>query len=194
MRWGTKADQPDVCDIRSDQNFFHLLRASYETYRAQSRWSCLRRVKVIGLFKFGLFRTQLVNISRSSFLPIGPDFDHETADTEPPIGVNLMMHLFEYPDHADIFPVLFKRIPRKMRERLQPCPVKGSSDGWGMQFVETPNELYVFMFGCAGFLLCLAISVTWTLVKSDVQGGFAIGGFALAFTLFCGGLLHSYST
>ncbi|UQC73902.1 uncharacterized protein CLUP02_00549 [Colletotrichum lupini] len=145
MRWGTKADQPDVCDIRSDQNFFHLLRASYETYRAQSRWSCLRRVKVIGIFKFGLFRTQLVNISRSSFLSIGPDFDHETADTEPPIGVNLMMHLVENPDHADIFPVLFKRIPRKMRERLQPCPVKGSSDGWGMQFVETPNELYVFI-------------------------------------------------
>ncbi|KAI3551927.1 hypothetical protein CSPX01_00603 [Colletotrichum filicis] len=179
MRWGTKAYQPDVCDIRSDQNFFHLLRASHETYRAQSRWSCLKR---------------LVNISRSSFLPIGPDFNHETADTEPPIGVNLMMHLFENPDHADIFPVLFNRIPRKMREKLQPCPIKGGSDGWGMQFMETPNELYAFMFGCAGFLLCLAISVTWTLVKSDVQGGFAIGGFALAFTLFCGGLLHSYGT
>ncbi|KAK1452934.1 hypothetical protein CCUS01_01951, partial [Colletotrichum cuscutae] len=118
MRWGTKAYQPDVCGIRSDQNFFHMLRASYETYRAQSRWSWLKRVEVIDFFKVYFFRTQLVNISRSFFLLIGPDFDHETADTEPPIGVNLMMHLFENPEHANIFPVLFKSIPRKIRERL----------------------------------------------------------------------------
>ncbi|KAK2022198.1 hypothetical protein LX32DRAFT_603295 [Colletotrichum zoysiae] len=178
MRWGTKAHQPDVCAVRSDQAFFRLLRASHAAYRTQHLWSRLKR---------------LVSISQSPFLPVGAGFDHESAETEPPVGANLMMHLFENPDHADILPVLFRRIPRKTRARLEACPVKGSSVGWGVQYVEAPDGLYVFVFGCLGFLGCLAVSVAWTVVKHDIQGGFAIGGFALAFVIFCGGMLHSYA-
>lgn len=103
-----------------------------------------------------------------------------------------MMHLFENPNHADIFPVLLRRIPRKMKERLRPCPKKGSSIGWGVQFKETLNGMYVLAFGCIGFFLCLVISVVYTLMKDDIQGGFAIGGFVLAILLFCGGILHSH--
>lgn len=51
MRWGTKAHQPDVCAIESDQQFFNLLRASYDTYRTQSRWHWLRSVRSIRLAK-----------------------------------------------------------------------------------------------------------------------------------------------
>ncbi|KAK1673385.1 hypothetical protein BDP55DRAFT_670079 [Colletotrichum godetiae] len=193
MRWGTRAHQPDVCGIRSDQNFFRLLRASYDANRSGYPWSWLKKVKFINFVKFELLRNELVNISDSAFLPIGPGFECERLDTEPIIGFNLMMHLFENPDRADIFPVLFKRIPRKMRKQLQPCPIRGGSTGWGIQFVESLNELYVFLFGCVGFLVCLGISVTWTVIHDDIQGGFAIGGFVLAFILFCGGVLHSYA-
>ncbi|KAF4831559.1 hypothetical protein CGCTS75_v005151 [Colletotrichum tropicale] len=192
MRWGTKAHQPDVCAIESDQQFFNFLRASYDTYRTQGRWNWLRSVKAIDLVKFELFRNELANVYDSAFSPVGSDFEYEQSDTEPPIGPNLMMHLFENPNHADIFPVLLRRIPRKMKERLRPCPKKGSSIGWGVQFKETLNGMYVFAFGCIGFLLCLVISVVYTLKKDDIQGGFAIGGLVLAFLLFCGGTLHSY--
>ncbi|EFQ26760.1 uncharacterized protein GLRG_02580 [Colletotrichum graminicola M1.001] len=157
MRWGTKAHQPDVCAVRSDQAFFRLLRMSHVAYRTQHPWSWLKR---------------LVNISQPPFPPISADFDHEPAETEPLIGANLTMHLFENPEHADIFPVLFKRIPGKTRERLEACPVRGSSVGWGVQYVEALNVLYVFLFGCLGFLVCLGISAAWTVVKHDIQGGY----------------------
>ncbi|KAF4483151.1 hypothetical protein CGGC5_v010247 [Colletotrichum fructicola Nara gc5] len=192
MRWGTKAHHPDVCAIESDQQFFNFLRASYGTYRTQGRWNWLRNVKAIDLVKFELFRNELANVYDSAFSPVGSDFEYKQSDTEPPIGPNLMMHLFENPNHADIFPVLLRRIPRKTKERLRPCPKKGSSIGWGVQFKETLNGMYVFAFGCIGFMLCLVISVVYTLMKDDIQGGFAIGGFVLAFLLFCGGTLHPY--
>ncbi|WDK17687.1 hypothetical protein CGRA01v4_08970 [Colletotrichum graminicola] len=132
MRWGTKAHQPDVCAVRSDQAFFRLLRMSHVAYRTQHPWSWLKRVTLLKLVKFDMFRNQLVNISQPPFPPISADFDHEPAETEPLIGANLTMHLFENPEHADIFPVLFKRIPGKTRERLEACPVRGSSVGWGV--------------------------------------------------------------
>ncbi|KAK1596877.1 uncharacterized protein LY79DRAFT_676935 [Colletotrichum navitas] len=156
MRWGTKAHQPDVCAVRSGQAFFSLLRMSYAAYRTKHPWSWLK---------------SLVNISQSPFLPVSADFEHEPAETEPPIGANLMMHLFENTGHVDILPVLFKRIPRRTKERLEACHVWGSSVGWGVQYVEALNGLYVFLFGCLGFLVCLGISVAWMVVKHDIQGG-----------------------
>ncbi|KAF5509559.1 hypothetical protein CGCF413_v002577 [Colletotrichum fructicola] len=136
-------------------------------------WTCPSCA--IDLVKFELFRNELANVYDSAFSPVGSDFEYKQSDTEPPIGPNLMMHLFENPNHADIFPVLLRRIPRKTKERLRPCPKKGSSIGWGVQFKETLNGMYVFAFGCIGFMLCLVISVVYTLMKDDIQGGFAIG-------------------
>ncbi|TDZ17039.1 hypothetical protein Cob_v009982 [Colletotrichum orbiculare MAFF 240422] len=168
MRWGTKAYQPDVCAVESDQHFFNLLRMAHDNYRSRSRWSWLKKVQSIDFVKFELFRNQLASICNASFSPIGPDHDFQGADTEPPIGPNLMMHLFENPDHADILPVLFRRIPRRMKERLQPCPQKGSSLGWGVQFVEVLNGYYVFLFGCVGFMICSAVAISWTVAKDDI--------------------------
>ncbi|KAK1992155.1 hypothetical protein LX36DRAFT_753160 [Colletotrichum falcatum] len=168
MRWGTKARQPDVCAVRSDQSFFRLLRVSHAAYRTRRPWSRLKRVTLLRLVKFEMFRNRLVDISQSPFLPVGEGFDHEPAETEPPVGANLMTHLFENPDHADISPVLFKRIPWKTRARLEACPVRGSSVGWGVQYVEALDGLCVFLFGCLGFLACLAVSVAWTVAKHDI--------------------------
>lgn len=113
------------------------------------------------------------------------DYDFEFPDTNPPIGRNLAMHLLENPDHAPVLPILFRRIPVKRRQRLQPCPVKGVSQGWGVLFIESVNGVAVFTCACIGFVLCLIASVTWTAVRSNVQGGFGIGAFILAFFLFC---------
>ena len=37
------------------------------------------------------------------------------------------MHLFQHPEHADVEPVMYRKIPKKLRDRLQACPVKGST-------------------------------------------------------------------
>jgi len=49
----------------------------------------------------------------------------------------------------------------------------------------------VFAYGFVGFMVCLIISVVWSVARHDVQGGFAIGGFLLAFLMFCGGMVQA---
>ena len=110
------------------------------------------------------------------------------ADLLPPIGSNLLMHLFENPEDAEVLPVLYRKIPKKVRAKLTPCPVKGSSVGWGLQFVEGMNWVPLFSYGCAGFVLALIAALVWVALKADVQGAFAIAGYMIAFLLFCAGV------
>ena len=78
---------------------------------------------------------------------MGTQYTYETmpADVMPPIGSNHLMHLFEHPEHAEVIPVLYRKIPKTLRARLVACPRKGSSVGWGLQFVEGMNWFVVFL-------------------------------------------------
>lgn len=121
-------------------------------------------------------------------------YDPMPTDVLPPIGSNLLVHFLENPTHAGSLPDLYKRIPKKLRDRLSPCPQKGTSVGWGLAFTEGIDPFVFFLCGCVGFLICLLAALAWTIGKGDVQGGFGIGAFLLSFTLFCGGLVHSSIT
>lgn len=101
------------------------------------------------------------------------------------------MHLFEHPQHADVLPILFRKIPKKLHDKLEPCPVKGSAVGWGVQFVEGMDWFVVFVCGCVGFASALVLAVVWSAVRGDFQGGFAIAGFMLAFLGFCLGVART---
>lgn len=118
-------------------------------------------------------------------------YDPMPAEVVPPIGPNHLAHLFEYPDHAEVTPVLWNRVPRKLRAQLRACPIKGVSTGWGLHFTEGMEWLVFFAYGCLGFGACLLLAVVWSAVLGDVQGGFSIAGFLLAFLVFCGGIAHS---
>jgi hypothetical protein len=119
------------------------------------------------------------------------NYEPMPAEVMPPIGSNLLMHLFEHPEDAEPVPVLYRKIPKKLRDRLQVCPVKGSSVGWGLQFVEGMNWFLVFVYGCAGFGLALLVALIWVALNADVQGAFAIAGYIIAFLLFCGGFARA---
>jgi hypothetical protein len=101
------------------------------------------------------------------------------------------MHLFEHPEDAEVIPVLHQKIPKKLRVRLEACPTKGSSVGWGLHFVEGLNWLVVFIYGSTGFAISLIAALIWVAVRDDVQGAFAIAGFMIAFLLFCGGIARA---
>jgi len=45
LKWGLKLQQPDVCRIHSDRDFFKLLRKAYLEHRVGKHWRWLRRVK-----------------------------------------------------------------------------------------------------------------------------------------------------
>lgn len=101
------------------------------------------------------------------------------------------MHLFEHPEDADVLPVLFHKIPKRLRDKLEPCPIKGSAVGWGVQFVEGVDWFVAFICGCVGFILALIFAIVWSAVRDDIQGGFAIAGFMLAFLGFCFGVTQN---
>ncbi len=137
-----------------------------------------------------MFPSEVVDIQSKPSVPPETLSDHYhydpmPFDTIPPVGPNLLMHFFEHPHHAEVVPVLYRRIPKKLREKLAACPVKHSSVGWGMQLVEGLDPFLVFVYGCVAFIAALAAAVVWVVAREDIQGGFAIAGFVLAFVMFC---------
>jgi len=147
------------------------------------------------IIQFDMYRNAIADIRMSPSLPPVEAFQDYTyhpmpADKMPPLGPNLLMHFYEHPDHAEVLPTLLKKFPRKLRQKLEACPQRGSSVGWGIQFIEGIDTLMLFCFGTFGFAICLLIATTWTVVRQDIQGGFGIGGFLLAFILFCVGVIQ----
>ncbi|KUI53187.1 hypothetical protein VP1G_10526 [Cytospora mali] len=193
MQRAVKLHQAEVCRINPEQEFFRVLRYYYASQRGFRSWARLRKVRSIDFVKFEMYKSQLVDIQTSPSIP--PEtrtqdytYDPLPAESNPPIGTNLLMHLFEHPDHAECEPVLYKKVPKKLDYRLEACPVKKTAIGWGVSFVEGLNWFTVFIYGCAGFASALVLAVVWSMIRGDIQGGFAIAGFMLAFIGFCMGI------
>lgn len=107
-----------------------------------------------------MYKSQLVDIQTCPSIPPETEkhdytYDPLPAECSPPIGPNILMHLFEHPGHAECESVLYKKIPKKLREKLEACPVKKSALGWGVHFVEGLNWFTVFIYGCSGFAAAL---------------------------------------
>ena len=197
MRWGTKLHQSEVCRVNSDRDFFRLLRERYYTARKTrgivpglSLW--LQRPRFIEFVRLEVFASSdMASIQSKPALPTmahRDDYHYEPMpyETLPPVGPNVLMHFFEHPSHAEVVPVLYRRVPKKLRARLAACPRAGSAVGWGMELTEGLDPFLVFACGCAAFGVALAVAIVWiALRREDVQGAFAISGFILAFAMFC---------
>lgn len=86
---------------------------------------------------------------------------------------------------------MYRRIPKKLRAKLEPCPVKGSAVGWGVQFTEGVDWVALFACGLVGFLCALVFSAAWSIVRGDIQSGFAMGSFMVPFVIFCLGIAQT---
>ncbi|KAI8628488.1 hypothetical protein F5Y19DRAFT_438091 [Xylariaceae sp. FL1651] len=200
LRWGLRLFNTEVCRINSDQQFFRLLRQCYSDQRGDTSWKAFRvfrKVRALQFVKFEVFRNKLVDVRHCPSIPDATNtavteytYDPIPPEAIPPIGPNMLMHLFEHPDHADVTLFLYNRFPKKLRAQLEACPMKGSSVGWGVEFVEGLDWFAVFVAGCIGFFLCLIVAISWSTARGDVQGGFGIASFLLAFLAFCGGIIH----
>ncbi|OTB04211.1 hypothetical protein M426DRAFT_321063 [Hypoxylon sp. CI-4A] len=195
----SRLHQPEVCTIDSDQDFFSLLRVTYRGKRARNPLTFLRRVTSIHFVQFEVYNTDIADVRSHPTLPPGTlsnqyTYDPVPPDLMPPIGSKLLVHLMENPTHASVLPELYKGVPKKLREKLSPCPRRGTSDGWGLAFNEGVDIFMFFLYGCAGFLVCLAAALIWTTIRNDIQGGTGLGAFLLTFMVFCGGLVHSSVT
>ncbi|KAI1459953.1 hypothetical protein F4805DRAFT_419303 [Annulohypoxylon moriforme] len=192
--YGTRLQQEDTCSIDSDREFFRALKNYYNVQRGRYDWKRTKRVTSINFVQFELFRNSLVDIKPGDSIPppeqLNSNYMFERVDSFPPIGSNMLMHLFSNPEDADVLPILYQRIPKKMRLKLAACPIKGSAIGWGVRFVEGLDWFILFIYGCAGFALCLIMAVSWTVAKNDVQGGFTMAGVMVPICAFTVGYLQ----
>ncbi|KAL9087565.1 MAG: hypothetical protein Q9159_003581 [Coniocarpon cinnabarinum] len=174
-----RVDQPCSDWILSDRGFFEALSNQYRAARGALRsrlsWKSLVSMRFV---KFDMLRSGLAQVQKIDDIPPPylDEYHYEPVNWTPPIGPELLLHLMEHPVQAEPDQVLFKWVPKKLREKLQASPVSGHCNGWGIQYIEDVDRERV----CAVLFLCavasIALGITWTVCKQDVQGGFTIAG------------------
>ncbi|KAK6430517.1 hypothetical protein LTR95_013328 [Oleoguttula sp. CCFEE 5521] len=169
----------------SDTDFFRLLRLQYTTLRGRfRRIFSLRTLAELRFVQFEVFRNDLADVRKLDVIPPGTQKDEYIynpmpAAFIPPIGKNQLRHLYDHPEDADDESVCFNRVPRKLHERLVAAPIVGSSEGWGICFIEGVSWPKVCIFGLVGVVFSTAFGVLWTVLKDDIQGGFGVASFML---------------
>ncbi|KAI4656882.1 uncharacterized protein J4E78_006773 [Alternaria triticimaculans] len=191
------------CQFKTDHDLFRALKQRY----VQSKERCqglmsfkkptaLRFVKASSplrfskrhvaladiIYQFRLYHHRLVDIQEINDIPPAAqnceyDYSPMPADNVPPIGPNLLMHFFLHPDESPSFPVLLPSIPKRKNNRLEPCPVRGSNIGWGLDVVTGVDELKLFGLALLGTLASIIFGLVWSVMKHDIQGAFAVAGF-----------------
>ena len=107
------------------------------------------------------------------------------AETMPPIGKDLFMHLLEHPEVAkSCASLLFERVPRRLHQQLTVRPEKGYSIGWGLQYVEGISMTRVFVCGLLRSVVSTLVGIAYAVRLHDTQGGFAIGAYMLMTLMF----------
>lgn len=117
----------------------------------------------------------------------------EPCDLEPPVGENLMMHLFNHPEDADERPITFLRVPKKRNGMLAICPEVGWSVGWGIHVVEDWAATKLWILAISVFLLgSLAFGVCWAVFQHDTQGAFGVASYMVALASLVMGTLQAF--
>jgi hypothetical protein len=196
-RYATYMSPLQACLMRSDIAFFKALQALYKQSTAHyKRVLSFKKPIALRFVKFRLYDRLLVDIHEIDAIPPESekheyDYSPMPADTIPPIGPNLLMHFFLHPDHAAMKPILLSNIPKRKKDRLEPCPIAGSSMGWGIDVITGLNQFKLFGLCFLGAFASIAFGLAWAIVKRDIQGGFAVAGFMLTLAVTATGSLRA---
>lgn len=87
--------------------------------------------------------------------------------------------------------MLIGRIPKKLDSELKICPIKRYSDGWGLELVDGLNWKKIWMVGFIGLVLSCTFGILWSVLRDDVQGGWAVTASTIMIIPFSTGALHS---
>lgn len=106
------------------------------------------------------------------------EYLYQPYDLLPPVGGELMAHLFNHPEHANDISITCLRTPKKRKSKLTVCPRQGTSVGWGIQLVEGWVPFRVWMLVLFLFVLgSLVFGICWTVLEHDIQGAFAVAAY-----------------
>lgn len=129
-----------------------------------------------------MYGSEFVDIRKIDDVPPPGYEDYRYApappDVVPPIGSKRMMHLYHHPEHAGSHSICLSRFPKKLKEKLRCCPVKGVNPGWGLQFVEGWDEkkiwTIVFVVFVSGSLL---VAIMLMALRRNLQDAFSVAAY-----------------
>lgn len=187
----------NVCSMTSDKQLFIEMRQVYQQLK-KAWWYrlSLKVVRSIQFVQFELHPQDLVDVRKVPDMPPESrkqEYVYQPCGLIPPIGENLMTHLFYHPHHANERPITFLRSPKKRKQRLAICPQEGTSIGWGIHLVEgwamTRIWLLAFMMSILGGTV---FATTWSILEHDIQGAFAVAAYFVAVAGLGVGTMQAY--
>ena len=108
----------------------------------------------------------------------------------PPVGENLLMHLYEHPEDADDDAFCLDRIPKKL-SRILGRPQRGGGIGWAVHSNEGLSLKRVCIYGLLGLFFSALFGVIWSVKRADIQGEFGVAAFLMAALTFTTGIVQA---
>ncbi|KAL8833541.1 MAG: hypothetical protein Q9176_007938 [Flavoplaca citrina] len=187
----------DLCSTTSDKQLFTDLHQTYlELRKVWWQKLSLKVVQSIRFVQFELHPNDLVDVRKVPDMPPESRKDeylYQPCDLIPPIGENLMTHLFHHPHEANDRAITIKRSPKKRKQRLAVCLRMGTNIGWGIHLVEgwamTKLWLLALVISSLGGMV---FAVTWSVIKHDIQAAFAVAAYFVALSGLGVGTAQAY--
>ena len=187
-----------VEDVSTDNVLFSSLRSIYKTTReVHISFLSLKTIKSIRFVRFEVYSQGLVDVRTTPDMPDESRRDEYSfhpmpAEFIPPIGENHMMHLYTYPEEADHTGICLGKIPKKIGGLgWLPTQSQGSKVGWGLHFVEGLDVMKLWVWGFIGFMMSIMFGIAWSMIKDDMQSGFAVAACMLTGLLFTTGMVQA---
>lgn len=109
------------------------------------------------------------------------EYLYQPCELIPPVGENLMAHLFHHPEDANERSITFLRAPKKRKAKLTIYPQRGTSVGWGIHLVKGWVMSRLWLLSLAMFVLgSLVFGICWAVLRHDVQGAFGVAAYMVA--------------
>ena len=184
-RWATRLLQLDLVTSQasSDQTLFRILRYNYQSMRGKWRSKLsLRTLSWIKFVHFEMYGSEFVDVRKVDDVPPPNHAEYIYApappDIMPPIGYKHMMHLYHHPECAGTDSICISRFPKKLKEKLRCCPIKGVNPGWGLQFVEGWDEKKIWTIVFVIFILgSLLVAMMLLIFGRSLQDAFSVAAY-----------------
>ena len=100
---------------------------------------------------------------------------------EPPIGHDTMLHCFRCPEVCSKSDFCLKRFPGHLYPDVTVDNDSDEGIAWGVELVEGREWAFLWIISFLVMSCSVAFGVVYTVVMRDVQGGFTVAGFIVAF-------------
>ena len=184
-RYGTRLLQLNLVTLQatSDRSLFDHLRCNYQSMRRTwTSWLSLRTLLWIKFVNFDMYPSEFVDVRKIDDIPPAHHteyrYDPVPPEVIPPIGDKHMMHLFHHPECAGESSICVSRFPKKLKEKLRCCPIKGVNPGWGLQFVEGWDERKIWIIVFIIFVLgSLLVAIMLLILGRSLQDAFSVAAY-----------------